>query len=124
MLLDQAVANLVLNARDAVGEAGLISIAVDFRDLDADFVTAHAWATVGTYVRVQVRDDGPGVPALLQDRIFDPLFTTKPEGTGLGLALVSRVASQHDGNIRCESTPGQGAIFELLLPAFADGHVA
>ena len=117
VLLDQAVANLVLNARDAVGDIGEISIAVGMRDLDATFVKANTWAAVGTYVRVAISDSGPGVPTELKERIFDPLFTTKLAGTGLGLALVAQVADQHAGMIHCDSPPGRGATFELFLPA-------
>ena len=49
-------------------------------------------------------------------RIFDPLYSTKREGTGLGLAVVARVAEQHGGFVRCASTPGEGAAFSLYLP--------
>jgi signal transduction histidine kinase len=64
-----------------------------------------------------VRDSGPGVRGEQLARIFDPLFTTKPLGSGLGLAVVSRIAERHGGFVSVSSRPGEGACFELFLPA-------
>ena len=65
---------------------------------------------------MQVRDTGSGIPADVLPNIFDPLFSTKTLGTGLGLAVVSRVAQQHGGLIHCESTAGAGTTFDLYFP--------
>ena len=68
-------------------------------------------------VVVQIEDTGVGIPAEHRDRLFEPLFTTKPRGAGLGLALVHRVVAAHHGTIRIESEEGQGTTVTLLLPA-------
>jgi signal transduction histidine kinase len=117
--VDQVLANLVLNARDAVGPAGLIRIGVDEQVLSAEFAGAHPWARPGRFGHVSVSDDGCGIPPEHLERIFDPLFSTKSRGTGLGLAVVSRVVQQHAGLIHCDSTPGCGTTFDLYLPACA-----
>ena len=85
--------------------------------LDEGFALSTGWARAGHFARVCVRDSGPGIPPDVIDRIYDPLFTTKPQGTGLGLAVVSRVVQQHQGLIRCKTAVGQGTTFEVYLPA-------
>jgi len=67
-------------------------------------------------VVVEVSDDGPGVPAELNDRIFDPFFTTKPQGSGLGLPIVRKIVDAHDGRIDLSSEPGDGTRFRVTLP--------
>jgi len=114
--VDQAVANLLLNARDALDRKGTIVLTTDCLGFDREAATRAGWAREGRFARLRVHDDGPGIPAELQRRIFDPLFTTKPQGTGLGLAVVLRVVQQHQGLVRCESKPGQGTTFELYFP--------
>ncbi|MER2567044.1 MAG: ATP-binding protein, partial [Myxococcaceae bacterium] len=114
--LEQAVANLVINARDAVGRQGRIELQVDERLLDDVAARSVSGGRPGRFARLRVSDDGPGIPLELQRRVFDPLFTTKPMGTGLGLAVVSRVVEQHRGFVSVQSEPGRGATFELYLP--------
>lgn len=116
MQLEQAVANLVINARDAVGRQGRIELQVDERLLDDVAARSVSGGRPGRFARLRVSDDGPGIPLELQRRVFDPLFTTKPMGTGLGLAVVSRVVEQHRGFVSVQSEPGRGATFELYLP--------
>ncbi len=115
--IDQALANLLINARDAVGETGNIVVAVSAQELHAEFARSNTWAKAGRYGRVRVHDDGPGIPPELLERIYDPLFTTKATGTGLGLAVVSRVVQQHHGLLHVESRAGAGTSFDLYLPA-------
>lgn len=115
--IDQVLANLLLNARDAVGPRGTIRVGVDEQVLGQDFVQAHAWARPGRFGRVWVRDDGAGIAPEHLPRIFDPLFSTKRSGTGLGLAVVSRVVQQHEGLVHCDSAPGRGTTFDVYLPA-------
>ena len=67
-------------------------------------------------VVVDVIDDGPGVPADVTDKIFNPFFTTKVTGTGLGLAIVRKIVDAHDGRIDVSSTPGAGTRFRVTLP--------
>lgn len=117
--LDQAFANLIINARDAVGEQGVIEVSTGTVHFDAAVKTRSLWARPGQFARVSVLDSGQGVPADLLARIFDPLFTTKLHGTGLGLSVVASVAQQHQGLVHCESAPGCTR-FDLYLPV-ADG---
>lgn len=114
--IEQALANLLINAREAVGDVGAISTGVYERELSAEFVRAQPWARAGRFACVYVIDNGAGIPAEVLPNIYDPLFSTKSIGTGLGLAVVSRVVQQHAGLIHCESTRGRGTRFELYFP--------
>jgi signal transduction histidine kinase len=67
-------------------------------------------------VEISVADNGCGIPAELLERIYEPFFTTKRDGTGLGLALVRRAVEEHSGSIRCESLEGKGTTFRLVIP--------
>jgi signal transduction histidine kinase len=68
-------------------------------------------------VLVAIRDHGPGVAPDLRDRIFEPYFTSRQEGTGLGLTMVRQTLEAHGGSVSVTETPGGGATFELRLPA-------
>lgn len=114
--IEQALANLLINARDAVGTSGQIVVGVSERELTDEFARTHRWARPGRFGRVQVRDSGTGISPEVLPRIFEPLFSTKRTGTGLGLAVVSRVAEQHGGLVHCESVVGHGTTFELYFP--------
>lgn len=114
--VDQVLANLLLNARDAVGERGTIRVHVDEQVLGRDFAAQHGWARPGRFGRVRVCDDGHGIAAEHLARVFDPLFSTKRDGTGLGLAVVSQLVRQHEGLIHCDSTVGKGSTFAVYLP--------
>jgi signal transduction histidine kinase len=67
-------------------------------------------------VEITVSDNGPGIPDDVMAKIFDPLFTTKSFGTGLGLPAVQKILEQHDGGLEVSSKPGQGATFTVWLP--------
>jgi signal transduction histidine kinase len=67
-------------------------------------------------VEVAVIDRGVGIDPQQRDSIFNPFFTTKPEGVGLGLAIVSKIVDEHGGKITVESEPGKGSVFHVLLP--------
>jgi len=105
-LLRQALVNLVLNGLQALQRGGSLS------------VRAGRTSSAGrTSMSIAVADDGPGVPEALRPRIFQPFFTTKAKGTGLGLAVVRRIAEGHGGAITLADRPeGAGAEFVLLLP--------
>lgn len=115
--LEQALANLVINARDAVGVQGCITLQVDEPVLDPVSASKVRGGRPGRFARVRVSDDGPGIPVELQERVFDPLYTTKPTGTGLGLAVVSRIVEQHHGFLSVDSSPDAGTCFSMYLPA-------
>ncbi|MGZ3475018.1 MAG: PAS domain S-box protein [Polyangiales bacterium] len=116
--LEQAIFNLVVNARDAMPKGGRVTIALDSVDVDAAHVASHRSARLGPHARIRVQDTGTGIPADVLPRIFEPFFTTKPEGrgTGLGLAVVFGVVEQSRGHIVVESTPGVGTRFDVYLP--------
>lgn len=101
--MKQVLLNLIHNAIDASPQGGRVMV---------------RWTHVGAEVRLEVEDQGPGIPAELRERIFDPFFTTKEpgQGTGLGLAIVHRIVTAHSGRIEVQDT-GHGALFRVQLPA-------
>ena len=115
--LQNALLNLILNARDAMEERGEISIHCATKTLDAVLANQMNLAP-GRYVEIQVRDDGCGMDAATRSRIFEPFFTTKMQGhgTGLGLAMVYGFAHQSGGTVIIESEPGWGTQVSLWLP--------
>jgi PAS domain S-box-containing protein len=113
--LTQVLINLVLNARDATPPGGRITIWADDLPSSAQF-RGGTVSTPDKYVHVVVKDDGRGIEPDLLPHIFEPLFTTKHNGTGLGLAVVHRIVTSHAGEIFVESRPGEGTEFHLFLP--------
>ncbi len=116
--LEQIVMNLVLNARDAMPDGGLLNIETDNVDLDEDFCRRHPGSTPGCYVKIVVQDAGCGMSRETLAHIFEPFFTTKgPEkGTGLGLATVYGIVKQSRGYIEVTSDLGRGSRFTVYLP--------
>ncbi len=112
--LHQVIHNLVLNAREAMKDGGGITITA--RNLAADSVS-HLPVRQGQYVNVTIRDQGPGLPAEHRDRIFEPYFSTKQKGRGLGLATCYSILKRHGGHIAAASQAGGGAEFSLYLPS-------
>lgn len=109
--MQQAISNIILNAKQALSDAGLINISIgNFDDPD----------TGNRLVSVTIRDSGPGMEAEMLPKIFDPYFTTKPTGIGLGLATTHSIIVKHGGSISVESSPGEGTSFTLLLPRATD----
>jgi two-component system, NtrC family, sensor histidine kinase PilS len=113
-LLHRALFNLCLNGAQWAGEAGTVRIQVDL--VESDLLGPEAPSRPA--VRIRVSDTGPGIPAGQSEQVFDPFWTDRPGGTGLGLALVQRAAEVHGGAVLVDSsgTPGAGATFTLLLP--------
>ncbi len=117
--LEQVVVNLVVNARDAIGErGGEIVVSCVPATVGPEATRAKTWVTAGRFVRLSVADNGAGISPTLHDRVFEPFFTTKRlgEGTGLGLSMVYSILKQHDGFVELESNEGQGARFDAFLP--------
>ena len=116
--LEQVVMNLVVNARDAMTEGGLIRLATAPRRVETAGRGAVAGLRAGDYVELSVMDSGSGMDAETRRRLFEPFFTTKPvgQGTGLGLAMAYGIVQQSGGIILVESEAGQGSIFRILLP--------
>ncbi len=123
--IEQAVMNLCINARDAMPDGGKIIIRTQNRVIDSEYVKRYPAAKTGKFVSITVEDTGIGIPEDLFDHIFDPFFTTKEsgKGTGLGLSVVYGIAKNHNGWIWVDSEPGQGARFDILLPAVLSGQI-
>ncbi|MBX3246320.1 MAG: response regulator [Myxococcales bacterium] len=117
--LDQVLVNLAVNARDAIGGVGLLSVETSHVTLDEEYVRMHVEAREGSFAVLAVSDDGCGMDEATRARIFEPFFTTKPigAGTGLGLATVYGIIKQNDGLIRVYSEPGRGTTFRVYLPS-------
>ena len=106
--LEQVFSNLINNALQAMSETGSGSLALKVQPLQVEEGVES--------VEVSVADNGPGIPKEFQERIFQPFYTTKRDGTGLGLSLSQRIITAHKGNIQFSSFPG-GTIFTVRLPA-------
>ncbi len=119
-LLEQALMNLVVNARDAMPDGGKLELRTSMRELQGTAAN-QLELSAGPYVAVTVRDTGRGMDEATIRRIFEPFFTTKPHGrgTGLGLSTVYGIARQGGGAVEVRSRPGEGASFSILLPAHA-----
>ncbi|MDF1504472.1 ATP-binding protein [Roseisolibacter sp. H3M3-2] len=115
--VEQIVVNLALNARDAMPEGGLMSLATRDERVEAHDPT-HPGVPAGRWVVLELRDTGVGMDAETQARIFEPFFTTKErgKGTGLGLATVYGIVRQAGGTVRVRSAPGAGSTFTVYLP--------
>jgi two-component system cell cycle sensor histidine kinase/response regulator CckA len=119
--LEQALLNLVANARDAMPEGGTLRLAVGSRMVGDDYAQTHPDARAGRYVVITVSDSGQGMSEDVRSRVFEPFFTTKAAGTGLGLAMVYGVVQQAGGFIEVESQPQRGTSFAIHLPAVEPG---
>lgn len=118
--LEQVFTNLVINAKQAMTSGGQLHIKVENKCLKGEV----SGLSPGKYVKVTVSDEGIGITPEQLDKIFDPYFTTKQEGSGLGLATVYSIISKHNGHIEATSAPGKGATFSLYLPASESQHVS
>ncbi len=124
--LDQILVNLCVNARDAIGGVGKITIESGYVEVDAEYCAIHADARPGEYVLLAVSDDGCGMEAATRVQVFEPFFTTKQEGegTGLGLSTVFGIVRQNDGFINVYSEPEQGSTFRIYIPCHGAEDVA
>ncbi len=112
--MSQVLQNVILNASQAMGGAGVIRIRCGNVEFPREEIPG---LPPGRYVRLAIADAGPGVPRDLRERIFDPFFSTKPGGTGLGLAITHSIVKRHGGHIGVQSPPGAGCTFTIHLPA-------
>ena len=118
--LENAVLNLILNARDASNPGARIKVESEVMFVDTPTLGRTGEMTVGEYASISVEDQGSGIPNELLDRIFEPLFTTKPvgQGTGLGLSMVYGFVKQSKGYIDITSALGRGTTVRLIFPSF------
>ncbi|CAN1600742.1 response regulator [Pseudomonas sp. B21-028] len=118
--LESALLNLVLNARDAMPEGGMLVVRTFNKHLDAGFTDAYTNLEPGDYVVLSVQDSGCGMPESVINRAFDPFFTTKPigQGTGLGLSMIYGFSKQSRGHVAIDSDVGKGTTVSLYLPRF------
>ena len=109
--IKQVILNLLLNAIQAMPGGGELTIGSRF-------------SKDGFWAELTIRDSGPGIPPGDMDKLFDPFFSTKDGGIGLGLSIAHRIIDQHRGKIEVESSPGTGTLFVISLPAFTENHDA
>jgi PAS domain S-box-containing protein len=117
--LHQVIMNLCTNAAHALlEESGTLDISMDNQSLREDQQTPHGMLSKGDYVRLRVKDNGAGISPEIIHRIFEPFYTTKPQGkgSGLGLSVVLGIMQSHHGSISVESRPDEGTCFEVLFP--------
>lgn len=124
--LQQVLMNLVTNASEALGEKpGLITLTTRWRECDADFLAKSQISdhlTPGTYVELEVRDSGCGMDETTRAKLFDPFFSTKFTGRGLGMSVVMGVVRGHKGTILVSTQPNRGTAISVLFPATACRH--
>ncbi len=119
--IQQIIMNLVINASEAIGErSGVINISTGFTEIDREYLDEAQLEKdlkEGSYVYLEIADTGCGIESTTLSRIFDPFFSTKFTGRGLGLPAVHGIIRGHKGGIKVISEPGKGTIFRVLLPA-------
>ncbi|NLW31858.1 MAG: PAS domain S-box protein [Fibrobacter sp.] len=113
--IGQVIDNLILNARQAMGYEGMLILKAE------NIITKETCALPlpknKKFVKISIRDFGPGISSDIINKIFDPFFTTKKEGSGLGLATAYSIVKKHEGFIDAVSSPGKGCTFTIFLPA-------
>ena len=115
--MSQVIQNLVINARHAMPDGGEIKIScVNMIDITAETGLSLPGEK---YIKISIADTGSGIPEKYLDKIFDPYFSTKQEGSGLGLAVTHAIINKHGGHISVRSKSGEGTTFTLYLPASA-----
>ena len=119
--IHQILMNLCTNAYHAMEETGgLLSISLRCKMLSSQDLAGYPSIEPGNFIELSVRDSGSGIPSEIQNKIFDPYFTTKEtgKGTGMGLAIVHGIVKRYGGFITCASKVGKGTVFNVLLPIF------
>ena len=110
--LKEVLVNLIVNACESMGDEGALTITEEEQKTDE----------FGPCVMIRVMDNGPGVPESIQNKIFQPFFSSKEEGSGLGLSIAARILNDHGGQLLLSSEPGAGATFTIVLPCKEDEY--
>jgi len=124
--IDQVLHNLIMNAAQAMPEGGTVTISAENWNSSMETgkenrsTVASGPLMDGEYVRISVRDEGPGIPRKHLGKIFDPYFSTKAGSSGLGLTTAYSIVKKHGGHMDVESQPGRGSVFSFYLPALPD----
>ena len=118
--LQQVILNLCTNAAQAMEDGGSIQVTGESKDVAVPLALSHGELAPGRFVCLSVADTGRGFDEGVAQRLFEPFFTTRKAGTGLGLATVHEIVRDHDGAMNVQSKPGHGSRFEAWLPALAD----
>jgi len=111
--LKEVLSNLLLNALDATNEGGHIVVEEEVREHQQ----------LGPVAVIRARDNGPGIPKAIQGKVFEPFYSTKEEGSGLGLSIAKRIVEEHGGHLNLKSQEGDGTTFEIVLPRKEEGFV-
>jgi len=112
--LKQVMINLIQNAAESIGQNGVITLGA--RDGDYRFKGQNQKVVI-----IEITDTGPGIPATVQEHLFDPFFSTKDGGTGLGLPISARIVDNHGGALEFQSRVGSGTTFGIILPSLRKG---
>jgi len=113
--MSQVIQNIILNASHAMPEGGIITVTGE--NIASVSAEGLPISKVGRFVKISLHDSGIGIPADLMEKIFEPYFSTKHEGSGLGLAVTQSIINKHNGHILAKSSPGFGTTFTIYLPA-------
>ncbi len=119
--IGQVIQNIVTNSRQAISGSGIINICC--RNVESSEVQELPSQFSGKYIEIVVRDSGHGINQAVQSKIFDPYFTTKDHGSGLGLTIAHSIIQRHDGHIIVHSEEDNGTTFKVYLPAAVDQHL-
>ena len=111
--IERALNNLAKNAVEAMANGGKVQLIVDA-------VSQNEGSRKTATIRIRIADNGPGIPASVRARLFQPFVSEKKGGTGLGLSIAKRIIDEHGGHIEVETREGQGTTFTVCLPAIAE----
>jgi len=122
--INQIMANLAVNARDAISDVGKIIIKTQNVIIDEQYCRLYSYFVAGRYVMISVNDNGCGMEKEVEDNLFEPFFTTKEKGrgTGLGLSTIYGIVKQNNGFINVYTEPGKGTTFKIYFPRHQNGQ--